>query len=169
MLAEVESIGKELLSLDRQRERALGVSLLAWHPEGDKCLAPILPNDPSAWVREHAKWAIAVCRRDRLGLQLYREALSASSWLEQQARFEQLVPLILPTFSGWPTWSKDVSELTKALPPLRRALLQDFWYFMNRRTQWTQIVGRNLERTCRGEDVSAHLEPGEKGSPWPRD
>ena len=103
MLPEVESIADELLALDRQLERVLAVSTLAWHPEGDRWLRPLLDSDPSAWVRRHAEWALAVCRRDRLGRRLYRQALSADSWLDQQASFEQLLPLVLPTFSLWPT------------------------------------------------------------------
>ncbi len=166
MLSEVESIGKELLSLDRQLERALAVSLLAWHPEGDRWLEPLLEDDPSAWVRRHAQWAIAVCRRDRLGREIYRAALSAASWLEQQARFEQLVPLVLPTFSLWPAWDEKLPELTKALSPRRKALLIDFRHYIRQRIKWRRIVGRDLEKFCRGEDVSTHLVPGEKGPPW---
>lgn len=168
MLAEVESIGEELLSLDRQLERVLGVSLLAWHPEGDRWLKPLLDSDPSMWVRQHAEWAIAVCRRDRLGRQIYREALSAPTWLAQQARFEMLIPLVLPTFPLWQNWDKEFQQLAGILPPRRMALLVDFTYYMGKRVQWKDVVGRDLEKFCRGEDVSGHLEVGEKGPPWLR-
>ncbi len=169
MLSEVESIGVELLALDRQLERALAVSLFAWHPEGDRWLEPLVEGDPSAWVRRHAEWALAVHSRDRLGRQIYREALAAASWLEQQARFEQLIPLLLPTFSLWPAWDKELSDLAEALPPRRRALLIDFRYFIAKKVQWKRIVGRDLEKYCRGDHVSTHLEPGEKLPPWLRD
>jgi hypothetical protein len=165
-VAEVESIGKKLLSLDRQLERALGVSLLAWHPEGDRWLEPLIENDPSAWVRQHAEWAVTVCRRDRLGREIYCEALKAGSWLEQQARFEVLVPLILPTFTHWPNGDDELTSLARVLDPRRRALLIDFRYYMSKRAKWNQIVGRNLEKYCRGEDVSTHLDFGEKRPPW---
>ena len=168
MLSEVESIGEELLSLDRQLERALAVSLLAWHPEGDRWLVPLLEDDPSAWVRRHAEWAIAVCRRDRLGRQIYREALCAKTWLEQQARFEQLIPLILPTFPLWPAWDQEIPELTRTLAPRRRALLVDFRHYLRQRVKRKRVVGRDLEKFCRGEDVSTHLDLGEKGLPWLR-
>ncbi len=165
-LSEVESIGRELLSLDLQLERALGASLLAWHPEGDTWLEALVERDPSAWVREHAKWAVKVCRRDRLACTMYREALSASNWLKQQARLEGLVPLILPTFLRWPNHREEIQDLKRALSPRRRALLLDFEYFVRRGKMWHQIVGRDLEKFCRGENISIHLELGEKGPPW---
>ncbi len=168
MLTEVEILGKELLSSPRQLERALGVSLLAWHPKGDQWLEPLLASDPSTWVRHHARWAITVCRRDRLGRQLYRDALSAASWLEQQARLEQLVPLIMPTFPLWPVWGQEIAELTKTLSARRKALLVDFWHHPKTKAQWKRIVGRDLEKFCRGENISTHLAVGEKGPPWLR-
>lgn len=166
MLPEVEAVGKILLSDDRQLERVLGVSLLAWHPDGEQWLAPLVEHDPSNWVRGHAQWAHAACRRDRIGRRLYIEALRAASWLEQQARFEQLVPLILPTFAHWHARDEEIQELTRRLAPRRRALLIDFRYHLKRKNHWRRALGRNLEKYCRGEDVSTHLELGEKAPPW---
>lgn len=90
----------------------------------------------------------------------------AESWLEQQAKFEVLIPLILPTFVHWPSWDKELAELAQALQPERKALLIDFRYYMNQRLKWNNVIGRDLEKFCRGEDVSPFLELGEKTVPW---
>lgn len=167
MLREVGAIGVQLLSMNRQLERALGVSLLAWHPDGDGWLEVLVNSDPSQWVREHAEWAIGVCRRDRLGRRICREALEADDWIEQQAKFETLIPLILPTFFFWLAWDEEILELVETLTPRRRALLVDFRYYVDRReARWDNVLGRNLEKFCRGENISFHLEVGEKGPPW---
>ncbi|NJL28222.1 MAG: hypothetical protein HC897_10175 [Thermoanaerobaculia bacterium] len=114
MLPELELIGKELLANERQLERLLGVSLLAWHPNGDRWLEPLTETDPSTWVREHAHWAIAVCRQER----------------DRQAGLDELKPRF------------------------------------SEQLDWRGVIGRDLEKYCRGEDISRHLDLGEKGVPW---
>ena len=178
MQDEVAAIGKILLAKERQLERVLGVSLLAWHPDGEELLKDLPENDPSSWVRHHAGWAIQISRRDRIGRELYLHALQAKNWLHQQARFEQLYALILPTYPVWSHEQPKIQELIEALPPRRKALLVDFGYRCRQKPakSWTIDVyrgggldQRDLKKYCRGEDISAHLQPGEKGLPWQDD
>ena len=172
---EAAAIGEILLASERQLERALGVSLLAWHPEGERLLQDLPGSDPSWWVRDHAGWAIEISRRDRIGRELYIQALQAEDWLHQQALFEQLYPLILPTFPIWGYKDPEIQMLIEQLSPRRKALLEDFSYYCRQRPakKWTIDIYRNqgldrrdLKKYCRGEDISAHLQLGEKSPPW---
>ncbi len=166
--AEIESVARDLLEDNQQLERSLGVSLIAWHPEGAGTLECHVKEDPSLWVRAHAGWASEVCRREQLGRQLYLSALRAESWLEQQASLERLVPLVMATFEIWAYHDEELLELMNALEPRRKALLIDARYNLRRRINWQQmrVCGRDLKKFCRGEDLTFRLEAGETGPPW---
>ncbi len=165
-IAELDEIADQLLASDAQLDRTLAVSLLAWHPRGEDKLEPLVRHDPSLWVRQHARWARDVARNDRLGRDLYRAALGACTWLEQQAQLQQLVPLVLPSFEIWAYHDQELEESTRALEPRRKALLIDFRYQTRQSIRWDKICGRNLDKYCRGEDLTRHLSTDDPRPPW---
>jgi len=163
---ELDEIADRLLASVAQLDRTLAVSLLAWHPRGEERLESFARSDPSHWVRQHAQWAREVAKNDRLGRDLYRAALGADTWLEQQAQLQRLLPLVVPTFEIWAYHDKEFGKLTRALEPWRKALLIDFRYKMRQSVRWDKIGGRNLDKICRGEDMTRHLSPDETRPPW---
>ncbi len=167
-LAELDRLVKPLLKSPSQLERVLAVSILAWHPKSERTLDRLKSRDPSLWVRNHAAWAFKICERDRLGRLVYTEALSASAVLRQQAKLQQLAPLLMPTFRVWPFEDRSITEAVRQLDPQRRALLVEF------REQTkplelsrTKLFGRELAKHCRGERLDRFsFSLGRQLLPW---
>jgi hypothetical protein len=151
-LAEMDRLVKPLLKSSSQLDRVLAVSILAWHPKSESTLDRLKRRDPSLWVRDHAAWASKICQWDRLGRRVYTEALGASTVLQQQAKLQQLAPVLMPTFPVWPFEDRSISGAENQLDPQRRALLVEF----KERAKplglsRSKLFGRELSKHCRGE------------------
>lgn len=166
-LAELDRIADPLRTSSAQLDRALAVSILAWHPRGERHLRRLQDHDPSLWVREHAAWALRVCRRDRLGREIYRLALGATDVLERQAKLQQLAPLLMPTFHVWRIEDRAVRELESRLASRELALLLEFKHQAARLDlSRISLFGRDLPKYCRGEDLSRYSGLGRQLLPW---
>ena len=89
--AIIASLATDWLHDKGARERALGVTLLAFHGDAKRLpeLATLSKGDPSFWVREHARWAWDVCSSESAARQRYSELLTAGSLEEVAAGFPE--------------------------------------------------------------------------------
>jgi hypothetical protein len=167
-LAELDRIANPLRTSSAQLDRALAVSILAWHPRGESKLRRLQGRDPSLWVREHAAWALLVCQRDRIGRKLYRLALGATDVLDRQAKLQQLAPLLMPTFPVWRIEDRALPELEGRIVWRERALLLQFEHeAAHLDLSRISLFGRDLPKYCRGEDLSRYSSDlGRQLLPW---
>jgi len=167
-LKELDRIIDPLRRSSAQLERALAVSILAWHPSGERRLKRLRDHDPSLWVRGHANWAFRICQRDRIGREVYRKALEDPEIVGRQAKLQQLAPLLMPTFHVWRFEDKAFRELEGRLEERGRALLVEFKHQATRQDlSREKFFGRELAKYCRGEDLDRYSRGlGRQLFPW---
>lgn len=166
--AEIAEMALEWLNVDSAQERALGVTLLAFH--GDSHLLPKLKSiretDPSFWVREHARWAIDACATEASARKRYEELLAARTLEEVVAGFAELRPALSPMAFTWGYSEKNRSLLAEQTNR-NRAVIELFWYHIGNSSELKErvnIAGRQLRDFCRGERLKDGIT--NKMAPW---
>lgn len=146
------------------KERALAVSLLAFaeSPEDRAWLSKLIATDPSRWVRDHAKWAVAVHEQSTTARRLWDETVAEiqrpeSDLLLISTMLVRLQPLLPPTASLWhrPQGSPRVN-----------ALVASFWYTWQNRSDAKaerEICGRRIKEYFRGERIT---DVAKRMAPW---
>lgn len=121
----------EFLGHELARERALGVSILAWigTEESAARLVQIATTDPSRWVRSHAKWATEVSLQEKSSRGFYRRLLHEADPYRVSAGLQVLKPALTP-LARW--WHHDIMHEEKraglVLASKTAAVLESFWH-----------------------------------------
>ena len=164
---EIVRMAVEYLAAPVARDRALGVTLLAFQGDAESLvkLAKQRDSDASLWVREHATWAWEVCAQEQVCRQRYRETLQAKTLSELAAGLAELRNAFTPKV--W-SWHRRLEVENNGLQANGRmtAYLNLFWYHwgsVSSRKENIALFGRNLRDHCRGEQ----LKDGVTSRQWP--
>jgi len=160
--------GNEFLGHELARERALGVSILAWigTEESAARLAQIATTDPSRWVRTHTEWATEVALQEKSSRHFFRRLLHEADPYRVSAGLQVLKPALTPLVR-W--WHNDIMREEKraglVLAPKTAAVLESFWHhWESTRKSHVEVIGRKLDEFCRGEQLDKLKTP--KLAPW---
>ena len=162
---------QEYLASNTAKERNLGVSILPWF--GTKAAIALLKRlqseDPSDWVRGHAKWAYEVAQQERSCRAVYREALQTRDLLRISAVFEPLKPALSPMALWWHHLieEEELGDVTSDSDAKLHALLCQFWYRWSnalKSNPHREVFGRRLRDYCRGDKLQGSILP--KIAPW---
>lgn len=162
---------QEYLASNTAKERNLGVSILPWF--GTKAAIALLKRlqseDPSDWVRGHAKWAYEVAQQERSCRAVYREALQTRDLLRISAVFEPLKPALSPMALWWHHLieEEELGDVTSDSDAKLHALLHQFWYRWRnalKSNPHREVFGRRLRDYCRGDKLQGSILP--KIAPW---
>jgi hypothetical protein len=161
-------IVNELLGNELARERALGVSILAWigSEESVSRLAEVAVTDGSRWVRSHAEWAKEVSLQEKSSRDFFRRLLHETDPYSVSAGLQVLKPALTP-LARW--WHADILKREEdsglALTSKTRAILVLFWYHWGSvHKSHIEVFGRKLDEFCRGERLDRLKTP--KLAPW---
>jgi len=156
---EILKLAKEHLTLPRARDRALGVTLLAFvSPTGEvgDFLRDIATRDGSYWVRDQARWAQEVLSVERSCRDRYAELLRSPLALEQiAAGLAELRPALTPLARAWRSSVEKLSKWSFGNDRVT-AYVELFWYHWESRSESrrdVKIAGRKLKDYSRGEGL----------------
>jgi hypothetical protein len=150
---------------DLAKERALAVSVLAFAGEEADIawLRERCERDDSNWVRQNAKWALEMRRRDGRAHRLWEEIQQESKRVDAEllkitCLYERMEPLLLPPATLWP----------KGKPPSDKvhSLQLGFWYSWRNRggaKAEREVAGRRLKEYCRGYKLR---DEARRMAPW---
>jgi len=163
----LNQLADEFLQDEVARERALGVSLLAWigTEESASRLARVSQTDESKWVRHHAEWAREVTLQEKSARSLLHQLLREPDVYKLSAGLQVLKPALSPLARWWwPAIRRESSQVVQVSTPKHAAILESFWHhFDSTRKSHLEVFGRKLDEFCRGEKmdrlVSAKLAP----------
>jgi hypothetical protein len=166
--AEVAEFATECLAAETARDRALGVTLLAFQDDAVSggVLAQRKDSDPNFWIREHASWCVEVWATERACRQRYREVLKVRTLPELATGIAELAEAFSPITRAWrasmekeASWPCDDRRMN--------AYLDSFWYHWNNTSSHKEnvaICGRKLREHCRGERLKDGITS--RQSPW---
>ena len=162
---------QEYLASNTAKERNLGVSILPWF--GNEAAIALLKRlqseDPSDWVRRHAKWAYEVAQQEQSCRAVYREALQTRDLLRISAVFEPLKPALSPIALWWHHLieEEELGDFTSDSDAKLHALLYQFWYRWSnslKSNPHRDVFDRRLRDYCRGDELQGSIQP--KIAPW---
>ena len=164
---EITALADARLAKPSARERALGVSLLAFQGNADANarLQNLLATDPSFWVREHAQWAQEVCLAELACRERYRTALGAGTLDEAALALAEIRAAASPMAYAW----RGQIERSVAWTPDKRtrAYFDLFWYHWGNtstRKRDIRLGGRELPKYCRGDRMDEGVSS--RQAPW---
>ena len=165
---EITALATEWLNSDAARVRALAVTLLAFHGDGEllKKLQEIRESDPSYWVRDHAGWAVDACATELIVRKRYHEILVAQSLAEISAGIVELRPALSPMAFAW-RLSEENRRMLATQSSRNRAVIELFWYHVDHSSTLREnpsVAGRKLKEFCRGERLKDGISS--KMAPW---
>ncbi len=148
------------------KERALAVSILPWFADDRaiEVLGQLIANDPSNWVRYHARWGLEVAHQERSCRDLWREALSETEPIRISALLQRMKPALTPT-ARW--WRYKIAEEASTGPHDNRikAMFSSFWHHWSSVDySGTKVYERKLKDFCRGEKIEHFIMP--RMAPW---
>ena len=154
------------------KERNLGVSILPWFGSDEviELLDQLKSDDPSLWVRGHAKWSYEVAQQERSCRTVYREALQTHDLFRISAAFERIKPAMSPTARWWHRQiEKELGLISESqeIDPKLIALVDRFWYRWGNSSKIRrsiEILDRKLSEYCRGEKLGFGSPP--RLAPW---
>lgn len=167
---EVLKLAKEHLASPHARDRALGVTLLAFVVDANEVgdlVQSVAAGDASYWVRDQAEWAqealaVELCCRTR-----YAELLHGPRSLGQiAAGLAELRPALTPLARAWRT-SVDDSSGRQFGDDRVATYIELFWYHWESRSEShrdVKIAGRKLKEFCRGEKLKDGVTS--RMAPW---
>lgn len=150
--------------------RNLGISILPWfsNEENIKLLEEIKKNDPSEWVRIHAKWAYEVAQQEYSCRKVYCKALNEKDPIRVFAYLHQMKPALLPSARWWRYKIETEMEFqSKCINKKIKALVTRFWYYWGNNSKTKSDIeafGRKLTKFCRGELLNREIHP--RMAPW---
>ena len=162
---------QEYLASSTAKERNLGVSILPWF--GNEAAIALLKRlqseDPSDWVRRHAKWAYEVAQQEQSCRAVYRDALQTRDLLRISAVFEPLKPALSPIALWWHHLieEEELGDFTSDSDAKLHALLYQFWYRWSnslKSNPHRDVFDRRLRDYCRGDELQGSIQP--KIAPW---
>jgi len=147
----------EQLQNEVARERALGVSLLAWvgTQESADRLAHVTQTDASHWVRRHAEWAKEVSLQERSARAFYRQLTHETDPHRLSAGLQVLKPALTPLARWWAiAILREERNGGLVLTAKAEAVLKSFWYHVeSTHKSHVEVFGRKLDEFCRGEKL----------------
>jgi hypothetical protein len=158
---------EDFLSRAAAKDRNLGVSILPWIGTKDALqrLERINADDPSAWVQDHAKWAINACKQEILCRQLYVQALDTDNSVQMSAYLHQLHPALSRAARFWRMDLEKAHWVSLASNRRKRGILWSFWSHWQAQTdRGTKIYERTLKEFCRGEKLESSVTS--RLAPW---
>lgn len=164
---ELAQIAANLLEAEVARDRALGVTLLAF--QGDQTALSSLnerrSSDASFWIRDYAAWAWEVCALEHACRERYREALTSASLAELSCVLAEISPALSPMALAWRD-EIEREEGWESEDRRTRTYLDLFWYHWTNgssKRRDVEVMQRKLRNYCRGETlktgVTDHLAP----------
>ena len=146
-------------------KRILAVSILTWitKKESTGLLERISKEDPSMYVREHAKWGYTVSSQQERSMKFYRKSLQSFDLYQILSAFEILKPVLTPFAFYWTTEvEKEVfkDQLDKIDSKLK-AFLMWFWHYWIKiyyPKQFYSLEGKKIDKYYRGENVQFSLD-----------
>jgi hypothetical protein len=164
---ELEGLAHEFLRAETAKDRALGITLLAFsYDDSTSRLQDSITSDSSFWVRDHAEWGLQVRATEQSCEAKYREVLSSQSLPEMSAALAELMPALTPMSQAW----YPMIEQEFGWPKGDRRMevyLGSFWYHWNSlrsHREDVSICGRKLREYCRGERLKDGLTT--RQAPW---
>ncbi|HEV2806064.1 MAG TPA: NACHT domain-containing protein [Chthoniobacterales bacterium] len=148
---------ENLLREPLARDRALAVSLLAWMADDQSItrLGALSVDDPSGWIREHAKWAHAVAEQERSVRDFYANTLQQLGDTNKVLTRLQIISPALTSTCKW--WHRHLEEKAPELAAASndsKAALTLFWHDVRSHTSdRSKIFGRELKEYLRGERI----------------
>jgi hypothetical protein len=167
---ELIGICKDTLCSQHAKERALAVSILAWtrHSEVSSLLTDLCKSDPSAWIQEHATWALEVQRQDAACRRAYQKTLDTANELDVSRQLHIMKPALMPSCSIWRTLEEQVASFPSANNSSRKvALIRHFWSHwdnVSNHQRDTRVLGRRMKEYLRGHKVDHFSET--QMAPW---
>ena len=166
--AEIVRLADEYMTAAVAKERALGITLLAFQGD-DASLAKLSErreSDASFWIRKHAAWAWEVCALERSCRQRYRDVLEVKTMPELAAGVAELRDAFTPMVWAWHSRLEDDSKIFERDKRLC-AYLYLFWHHWGSRSSrrdHIELFGRRLRDHCRGEEIKEGI--ASRQSPW---
>lgn len=165
-------VTQEYLASPNAKERNLGISILPWfgNDKAIEKLEQLKSDDPSQWVRKHARWAYEAAQQERSCREIYREALQTQDLFRISAVFEQIKPALSPTARWWHgeiEKEEGFHEESLDIDPRLDALHYRFWYRWGNSSKTKnniEVFGRKLREYCRGEKLPIGQTP--RIAPW---
>ena len=159
--AEAERLALEWIAAPVAKQRAIGVSALAWLC-GDsqlKKLRELEASDPVNWLRRHAGWAAEVNLQNAAGARFYRRLLTEPDAAIASTMLTQFEPALTPAASYWRREVEYEVLAKKQLDRRVKAILTSFWMSWQYRTATPEIAGRKLDEWSFGECLRHIDEP----------
>lgn len=152
----------------RARDRALGVTLLAFQGDGESLefLEQTRAGDSSFWVREHAAWAREACATELVCKTRYRQILVSQSVQQLVAGLAELLPALSPLAYAWhPQIEKEEPwEAPERRMCAHHHLFWFHWSHTSRSRENIETAGRKLREFCRGEALKEGITG--RMAPW---
>jgi hypothetical protein len=146
----------QLLSAPLAKDRCLAVSLLAWRPDLETIgqLESLTTNDPSGWVRTHAKWALECARHEASVRRFYERILNEKDLIMVQTQLQVMLPALTPSARWWHLDLESNGKRLHSAPPDVQTALAFFWYEARSECGKTpKLFGRTLGEYLRGERI----------------
>ena len=165
---QIYKIAQQLLKRPIARDRALGVTLLAYLGDDASCeiLNEQTTKDGSFWVRTHLRWAVEVCKTEIFCKAKYRQILRENSISPVMCGLAQMRKALSPMAKAWRHQveldAPGFGEATRVA-----SYLELFWYHWgnsSRHTHGFAIQGRKLQEYCRGEQLKEGV--ADRQHPW---
>lgn len=166
-IASLSAMAQEFVQSAAARERALGVTLLAYI--GDTHSLSSLQNlhqsDLSFWIREHAGWAAEICAAELACRERYAQIIAMTSLENVSAGLAEICGALSPMALAW-HWTIEKNAAPQCDNRRLRTYLEIFWYNWGKtsaRSREIKLGGRELWNFCRGErlqeGVSSRMAP----------
>jgi hypothetical protein len=155
-IAEAEAIAQEFAAGAAARERAIGVSALAWIGSQSALdrLDAIHAQDPALWLRRHAEWASEVNRQNQAAARFYNRILHEDDAARVSTMLPQLEAALTPLARCWRRLMEIDVLAQRRLPAKVCAFLTLFWKsWENTERNKIEIAGRNLGEWRHGEEI----------------
>jgi hypothetical protein len=168
---QVVSIAQDHLTSSRARDRALGITLLAFVDQQSSAIIeivdPVIQNDASYWVRDQAEWAREAMIHELSCRNRYAELLNGPRSLKAMAAgLAELLPALTPLARVWRVAVEEEAAWYD-FTDRARTYVDIFWYHWECQSSShgnVKIAGRKLKDFCRGEKLKDGVTS--RMSPW---
>jgi len=160
--AEAEKLALERITSPGAKQRAIGVSALAWLCGDSRLrkLRELETSDLVIWLRRHAEWAAEVNSQNAAAIRFYRRILAEPEPEVASTMLAQLEPGLTPSAIYWRREVEHDVLANGHLDGRVQAVLIMFWMSCEHRTSSKlKIADRKLEEWSFGEYLHYVEEP----------
>jgi hypothetical protein len=154
--AELEQIAHEHVALAEAKDRAIGISILAWlcTKQSLEVLDRLATTDPVIWLRHHADWAAEINRQNSAAARFYARILLEDDPGLVSTMFAQLTPALTPMARVWRLQvESDVLHDRKIERRIHGFAILSWESWASTDRQKIELAGRNLDEWRWGENL----------------